>query len=171
MKALGFDIKLDTNGSFPDKLERLIKAGDLDYIAMDIKSSLSKYSVVTNSNSTTGVISSEVERSSKKISPPPTGMSGSRNDKLIENIKKSIKLIMDSGIDYEFRTTVCHPLHEIQDFQEIGKMIKGAKRYFLQNFVASKQISEHQKFTPFTDDELKTAQKIMADYAKEVRIR
>jgi len=157
MKALGFDIKLDTNGSFPDKLERLIKAGDLDYIAMDIKSSLSKYSTTTGCHSRGG--------GNLKIS------NRVGDDILQSKIKKSIQSIMSSGVDYEFRTTICHPLHEVKDFEEIGQLIKGAKKYFIQNFVRSKHIDEHQKFEPFGDKELKEVQKIMAGYVKEARVR
>lgn len=86
---------------------------------------------------------------------------------------------MQSGVDYEFRTTVCHPIHEVEDFEGIGKLIKGpkgapfggAKRYYIQNFVKSKQISEHQKFTPFSDEELERAKNIMSEFVKRVSIR
>jgi pyruvate formate lyase activating enzyme len=141
LKDLGYKIKLDSNGTNPKMLEELIKSGNLDYIAMDIKSQLSKYSIATNTNYQ------------------------------VSNIKKSIELIMSSDIDYEFRTTVCHPIHEVEDFEEIGKLIKGAKRYYIQNFVKSKHIDEHQKFTPFTDEELARAKKISGKYIKEVKIR
>jgi len=141
MKALGFDVKLDTNGSFPDRLEKIIKDGDVDYIAMDIKSPIDKYQMVTG-----------VENSG-------------------ESIRKSIRLIMESGIDYEFRTTVCHPYHKAADFEEIGKMIKGAKRYFLQNFVRTKQIDESVDFSFLTDEEIEQAKKIMEKYVKAVEIR
>lgn len=148
MKALGFDVKLDTNGSFPDKLEKIIQDGDVDYIAMDIKSLLNKYSKTTNSSH------SEVQAKN-----------------LAERTQKSISLIMDSGIDYEFRTTVCHPLHEVKDFEKIGEMIKGAKRYFIQNFVKSKHIDEHSAYTPLTDEELAEVKKIMEKYVGEVGVR
>jgi pyruvate formate lyase activating enzyme len=141
MKKLGYAIKLDSNGSFPTVLEKIIQTGLIDYIAMDIKASPEKYSLVTN----TGI----------KVS----------------DVKKSIKLIMESGIDYEFRTTVCHLLHKVSDFEEMGELIKGAKRYYIQNFVQSKHIDEHQKFKPFTDEELQKAKKIMEKYCKEAEIR
>ena len=89
----------------------------------------------------------------------------------MSNIRRSIKLIMESGLDYEFRTTVCHPIHEVEDFEEIGKLIKGAKKYYIQNFVESKQISELQKFTSFSDEELKAAAKIILNYSNEVQVR
>jgi pyruvate formate lyase activating enzyme len=141
LKALGFDVKLDTNGSFPERLESIIENGDIDYIAMDIKSAPTKY------DKTVGT----------KIS--------------VSKIEKSIDLIMTSGIDYEFRTTVCHPLHEVADFEKIGEMIKGAKRYFIQNYKKTKQIDEESDFQSFSDKEIKEAKKIMLKYVSEVGTR
>lgn len=140
VKALGFKVKLDTNGSFPERLEKIIKDGDVDYLAMDIKSSIPKYKDVT-----------KVE--------------------VVDKIKKSIKLIMASGIDYEFRTTVCHPLHNVADFEEMGQMIRDAKRYFIQNYKQTKQVDENKVYKSFSDKELKEAKKIMLKYVGEVGIR
>jgi len=141
LKEMDYLVKLDSNGWNPEILEKNIKSEEIDYIAMDIKSSLEKYSLTTGT----------------KVN--------------IENIQKSIKLIMESGIDYEFRTTVCHPLHEVADFEKIGEMISGAKRYFIQNFVKSKHVDEHENFESFSDIELKEAKEIMEKYIKEVKIR
>jgi pyruvate formate lyase activating enzyme len=149
MRALGYDVKLDTNGSNPKMLKKIIEDGDVNYIAMDIKNSLKKYLVTTGCHS-------EVD---------------SESSSLVKNIQESISLIMNSGIDYEFRTTVCHPLHEVKDFKEIGEMIKGAKRYFIQNFQQSKHINEHEKYSPFSDEEIAEAEKIMGEYIKESRLR
>ena len=157
MKALGFDVKLDTNGSFPDRLEKIIKDGDVDYIAMDVKTALDKYPDVVFGQG------SGVRGQENKLQTP--------NSKLQTDIMRSIKLIMDSGIDYEFRTTVCHPLHDLADFEQIGEMIKGAKKYYLQNFVHTKQINDQDIYTSFTDEELEAAQKIMKKYVDESKIR
>ena len=108
IKSLGYLIKLDTNGFFPDKLDFAIKSGLVDYVAMDIKNCEEKYA------QTAGI-----------------------KDLNFENIKKSIDVITSSGIDYEFRTTVTRELHTPQDFEKIGILIKGAKRYYIQNFVDS----------------------------------
>lgn len=150
IKNYGLKVKLDTNGSFPEKLNELISEGNLDYIAMDIKTTLEKYSSVVN---------------------PKSENRNSKNDKLQINVKKSIDLIMNSGVDYEFRTTVCHPLHEVSDFEGIGKIIKGAKRYYIQNFVASKHVDSHTKFKPFSDTELDKALNIMKKYIINTEIR
>ncbi len=104
----GLLVKLDTNGTFPDALELLIGENLLDYIAMDIKAPLEKYSYVTNSEAD------------------------------VLNISKSINIIMGSKVDYEFRTTVLRSLLTPDDLNNIGLAISGAKRYYLQKFVNSK---------------------------------
>jgi len=161
LKALGFDVKLDTNGSFPVSLEQIIKDGDIDYIAMDIKGTLEKYPQIVNHQSPVDTKGIEKLNENWKL----------KNDNLLSNIQRSIKLIMNSGIDYEFRTTVCHPLHEVADFEAIGRLIKGAPKYFIQNFVHNKVIDESTAYTPFTDEELEAAKKIMERYVGKVGVR
>lgn len=107
IRSYGLLIKLDTNGSFPEKLNHLLDEGLIDYVAMDIKNSGSKYAL------TAGV----------KEFP--------------QNIEKSIDIIMQKAPDYEFRTTVVRELHSPQDIVEIAERIKGAKKYFLQSYVDS----------------------------------
>ena len=106
VKSLGFLIKLDTNGTNPVLLEKLIDEGLIDYVAMDIKNSPSLYaktSGVTNVN--------------------------------IDNIRKSISIIMKKAPDYEFRTTLVKEFHEHMDYDAFFELIKGAKRLYLQKFV------------------------------------
>ena len=110
VKSMGFLVKLDTNGTFPDKLQKSLPY--IDYIAMDIKAPLDKYSKITRVNVN------------------------------CENIQKSIDIIMNCGIDYEFRTTVLKSQLTFRDFEKIGELIKGAKKYYLQKFVASKTLDE-----------------------------
>lgn len=111
IKELGYLIKLDTNGYLPDKLQYAINENLVDYVAMDVKNCLEKY-------------------------PSTAGM-----DKIdTENIKKSIDIIRSSGIDYEFRTTVTKELHTTDDFTKIGQLIKGAKRYYIQNYQDSSNV-------------------------------
>lgn len=185
LKKLGYAVKLDTNGSLPEVLEKLIKSGNIDYIAMDIKTTLSKYKSVVNSKPETQspkqIPNSKNFKTFKnydldivsdfgfppRLAPGETG----RISDLQTRIQKSIKLIMDSGLNYEFRTTVCHPIHSISDFEEIGKLIRGAKRYFIQNFVQSKHVDDSKKYTPFSKPELEKITKIMKKYIKEVKIR
>ncbi len=113
VRELGYAIKLDTNGSFPDRLKALVKDGLIDYVAMDIKNSMEKY--------------------------PMTAGCESLDMNLIN---ESIDFLMSDTIDYEFRTTVVEELHTITDIEAIGKRIQGAKKYFLQNFVDSGNIIE-----------------------------
>jgi len=174
IKEMGFLVKLDTNGSRPEPLKELIESGNLDYIAMDVKSSPNKYSETTSLSFRPREVRQLADRTVGEIlSEDPSASVGMTDNKdtLTQNIKESINLIMNSGIDYEFRTTVCHPLHEVEDFEEIGKLIKGAKRYYIQNFVESKQIDENIKYEEFTDEELEKAKEIMGKYVKEAKIR
>ena len=108
IKRLGFLVKVDTNGTFPKKIEELINKNLVDYFAMDIKAPLDKYHKITGTIVNT------------------------------DNIRKSIDLIMNSGVDYEFRTTVISSQLTFDDFDKIGKLINGAKKYYLQKFVPSK---------------------------------
>lgn len=108
VRELGYAVKLDTNGSYPETLKDIIDRGLVDYIAMDIKNTPEKYA------QTIGV---------KKFDFTP--------------IKKSIEIIMHSGVPYEFRTTVVKEFHSVSDIEEIAKMIEGAQGYYLQNFVDS----------------------------------
>ena len=106
VKSLGFLIKLDTNGTNPELLEKLLDEGLIDYVAMDIKNSPSLYA------ETSGV---------KSIN--------------LDNIKKSVSIIMKKAPDYEFRTTLVKEFHEHMDYDSFFEIIKGAKRLFLQKFV------------------------------------
>ncbi len=108
IKDMGYLIKLDTNGSNPILLQSLIKEGLLDYVAMDIKNSPSNYA-------------KSIGLSQYDIGP----------------VLASIKELMSSNIDYEFRTTVVRSLHTPQDFEEIAKLISNCRHYYLQSFVDS----------------------------------
>ena len=113
IKELGYAVKLDTNGSFPEKLEQLVKEGLVDYVAMDIKNALASYGETI-------------------------GMDG-RYD---EAISKSVAFLLEGHVDYEFRTTVTKNFHTEECMEEIGKWIQGAKRYYLQGFVDSGDLIE-----------------------------
>jgi len=169
IKELDYAVKLDTNGSYPDRLKELVDSGNIDYIAMDIKSPLSKYAEVAIPGFELP-ISNHVP--STKLEASNLAKQSQLKVKVLQSdIKRSIKLIMDSGIDYEFRTTVCHPLHLPEDFEEIGELIKGAKRYYIQNFVHSKHNDEKTKFEPFTELELENALQIISQEVKNSVVR
>ena len=126
IKEIGYLIKIDTNGSHPEVLENLIDRKLVDYIAMDIKAPLGKYRKLTKSN----------------INP--------------DKISRSIELIMNSGIEYEFRTTVVESLLKKRDLEKIASLIKGARLYVLQKFVPSKHVdAEFLHQMPYPDMELR----------------
>ena len=108
IKEMGYDVKLDTNGSFPDKLIRLVEAGLIDYVAMDIKNSQEHY------GRTIGI-----------------------EDYDIRDVHRSVKYLMSGKVPYEFRTTVVREFHQRYDFASIGRWIRGAREYYLQQFVDS----------------------------------
>lgn len=111
IKALGYLVKLDTNGTNPQKLRELIDNGLVDYVAMDIKNSAEKYAL------TCGV---------KAVN--------------FTKIEESINLLIGGNIDYEFRTTVVEPFHTLEDIISVGKLVKGAKALYLQGFVDSGEL-------------------------------
>lgn len=139
VKELGFAVKLDTNGSFPEMLEKVLP--DLDYVAMDIKAPLEKYSQIVN-----------VDVDTSKI-------------------LKSIEVLKNGGVDYEFRTTVVKSQLSFEDFEKIGQLIQGAPRYYLQKFVASKILDkslENEK--TYSTEEFERIIDILKSYVKaEVR--
>ena len=111
VKDRGFAVKLDTNGFFPDRLEALLRNGLVDYAAMDVKNRPEKYAL------TCGLESVDLAA-----------------------VEKSMRLLTESGIEYEFRTTVVKEYHTAEDIEAIARWIKGAKRYFLQAFKDSGEI-------------------------------
>lgn len=111
IKELGYAVKLDTNGSFPDKLRRLVEQGLVDYVAMDIKNSQESY------GKTIGIEEYD-----------------------IENVNRSVQYLLRGNVPYEFRTTVVQELHRRSDFESIGRWIEGAQHYYLQQFVDSGDI-------------------------------
>lgn len=127
LKKEGFKIKIDTNGTNSSYIAHLLEKGWVDYIAMDIKAPLAKYE---------GVVKAKVDT---------------------EEIQKSIALIQASGVDYEFRTTVCKGLHHPEDIKKIGHELKGSKNFVLQNYKDSPDvICGPGILKPFEYDEFKT---------------
>ncbi len=142
VKGLGYLAKLDTNGSFPQRLEKILESKTVDYIAMDIKTSLDKYESVVRKKVETG------------------------------QILKSIRLIMDSGLDYEFRTTVVKPLFEKDDFIKIGQLVKDCRLYVLQGFVSSKMLDDEcLDMHSYSDEELACFKQIMEGFVQRCTVR
>lgn len=107
IRTLGYAVKLDTNGSFPDRLCALLEENLVDYVAMDIKNSPEKYELTSGA---CGILSA---------------------------VDASVHLLLDAKIPYEFRTTVVDELHKPEDFHAVGEWLRGARAYFLQKFVDS----------------------------------
>jgi len=142
VKALGYLIKLDTNGSLPSRLEDVIKNNLVNYIAMDIKSPIDKYGSVIRAGIDTG------------------------------KILESIRLIMESGVNYEFRTTVVKDLLCKDDFLKIGPLIKNACLYVLQRFVSSKTLDKQFLHSLcYSDKELEDIREIMEGFACKCIVR
>lgn len=108
VRRLGFAVKLDTNGCYPAALADILDRGLVDYVAMDIKNRLEKY-------------------------PETVGVPGFDT----APVEESVRLLQNSGVDFEFRTTVVREFHTADDIRTIGRWLEGAPRYFLQQFVDS----------------------------------
>lgn len=142
IKQLGFMVKLDTNGSNPIVLKKMFEDGLLDYVAMDVKAPIEKYQEFFNSKN------------------------------CIDNVLKTIEIIMNSGVDYEFRTTVEKSLLSFDDFVEIGEMIKGAKKYYLQRFVSTKTLDKSLiNGTTYNDFEFEEIINILKNNVEKVYLR
>lgn len=136
IKKIGYNIKLDTNGSNPDVLETLIKNNLIDYIAMDIKNDEFNY-------------------------PKTIGLDNIN----FNNIKKSIKLIMNSNLGYEFRTTLVKELHNEESIKNIASLIKGANKYYLQKFILRESCLNQS----FTEVDINTANIYKSILEKEIK--
>ena len=149
LKEMGFLVKVDTNGTNSAMVKELMDRRLIDYIALDIKAPLTveKYSRAT----------------------------GIRADKLLEKVKETIKILLESRMDYEFRTTVVPTLHEEEDIKEICGGIKGCKKYVLQKFDVSLGKTtidpDFSKLKPFTDKEMKTFLTIAQKFLPNVKLR
>lgn len=141
IKAMGFAVKLDTNGCYPEKLKEILDRGLVDYVAMDIKNSREKYAL------TVGIPAFD-------ITP----------------IEQSVQLLKNSGIDYEFRTTIVKEFHTAQDLVSIGQWLDGSPRYFLQQFVDSGDLVG-SGCTAVEPLELQAFADLVRPYFKEVSLR
>lgn len=141
MKRMGYLVKLDTNGYRPEVVGELLSEGLLDYIAMDVKNCMEHY------GETVGC--------------------GHIN---LEKIRETMHLIKNSGIDYEFRTTVVKELHSDENMIKIGKEIEGAAAYFLQGYQESSGVIS-PGFHSCTKTEMEKKAALVSDYVPNVRLR
>lgn len=143
IKEMDYKVKLDTNGTNPKMLKELLEKKLIDYVAMDIKCSLESYKKVV----------------------------GVKVDK--EKLKESIQIIKNSGIDYEFRTTVIPDIIDEKEIEKIGKLIKGSKNYYLQQFAPHESTlsKKYNSMKPLEQKKLEEFKKIAEKYVKKVGIR
>lgn len=145
-KSLDILVKLDTNGSYPERLKEVIDAKLVDYIAMDIKTCLEEDHYLE--------------------------ACGIKKKDLVSKIKKSIDIIMNSGLDYEFRTTVVPSLHTRREILKIAKTIRGAKKLALQNFLNYETLNpEFKKIKPYSIEKLEKMREGLEEYVKECVVR
>jgi pyruvate formate lyase activating enzyme len=143
VKDKWFLVKLDTNGSNFNMLESLLQNKLVDYVAMDVKHDFKKYSII----------------------------SWVSNENNVKNISNSIRLLINSDIEYEFRTTIIKWYHTENSLKEIWKVIKWAKNYYLQNYRSWKTLDPNFDWESFWPKEIKIFQNIMLNYVKNCEIR
>lgn len=142
IKNKGFLVKLDTNGSNPELLKKLVDCNLLDYVAMDIKSPILKYQEVTKTN----------------IS--------------LDLIQKSIQILLQNKVDYEFRTTVVKEQLSFEDFEKIAELIAGAKKYFLQKFIPSKTLDKtFMNYSTYSNDDFEKIKSILKKKIDKIEVR
>ncbi|MEG1741437.1 MAG: anaerobic ribonucleoside-triphosphate reductase activating protein [Acetivibrio sp.] len=141
IKSMGYLVKLDTNGTFPEKLKELVKENLIDYVAMDIKNAKQRYG--------------------ETIGIPNFDISG---------IEKSVAFLMENEVAYEFRTTLVREFHTEKEIEEIGKWIRGAKKYFLQAFENSGMLI-NPNLHEIEPEKMKEFKKILLDCSTNVELR
>lgn len=141
IKELGYPVKLDTNGSHPERLRSLVEAGLIDYAAMDIKNSPQRY------GETAGLPGLE-------LTP----------------FRESVSYLLQGTVDYEFRTTVVREFHDAGSFRAIGPWIAGAKRYFLQSFVDRDSVIQ-AGLHPWDKSALEHFAELVRPYVQQVEVR
>ncbi len=142
IKKLGYAVKIDTNGAFPERLKELVESGNIDYVAMDIKNSQSKYAMTVGTD-----------------------------DYFLPAVKKSVEYLKSGVINFEFRTTAVRQFHTPVDFDEIGKWIQSPHtKWYLQNFSDSGNIIG-KGFSGFKRFELENFLEVMKKYVPHSDLR
>ena len=142
IRALGYAVKLDTNGCFPERLQAVLEAGLADYVAMDVKNSREKYEQTA-------------------------GVAG-----ILPRVEESVALLRAGKTPFEFRTTLVDELHEPADFTAIGQWIVGTERYFIQGFVDSGDIlGGSERFHAASPEKAKACLAAVRQYVPEAQLR
>ena len=141
IRDLGYAVKLDTNGTRPDLLKRLVRDGLVQYAAMDIKNAPARYA------ETAGV-----------------------EDPQLDRIRESAAFLLEGTVPYEFRTTVVRELHRPEDLEEIGRWLQGAERYFIQCYTDSGDLIQ-EGFSPCSREELDLLLAAVRPFIPAARLR
>jgi len=142
IRALGFAVKLDTNGTFPDRLEELLRAGLVDRVAMDVKNGPSRYA--------------------ETVGLPSVDLAA---------LERSKELLLRGAADYEFRTTVVRGLHTRESLLEAARWIAGAKEYYLQQYKDSGHVIRAEGLGSYTEKEMHALADAVAEIVPAVRVR
>ncbi|MBQ2312300.1 MAG: anaerobic ribonucleoside-triphosphate reductase activating protein [Firmicutes bacterium] len=145
VKDIGYAVKLDTNGTNPERLRALLSAGIVDYVAMDFKNCREKYGLTAGVPETTAAI-------------------------LYENTLLSMKFIKQSGVEHEYRTTIVKELHTPDDVRKMAQELEGEEKYFLQNFTDSGDILQGG-FTSCSKAELEEMLAVAREYVPGAQLR
>ena len=142
VKSLGYKLKLDTNGTRPKRLNKLMEEKVVDYVTLDLKAPLERYAEVVR----------------YKVD--------------LKAVKQSIKLLRRGGVDHEFRTTVVPGLIEGEDLEKIAQLLVGSKRFVIQQFRPGKTMCpEYEEVKPYSVNELREFRDRIAPYFAECKIR
>lgn len=142
VRELGYKIKLDTNGFFPERLEELLSEGLVDRVAMDLKNSPELYALT--------------------VGLPRVDM---------KTLEKSRDLLMKGDVEYEFRTTAVKGLHTAESIADAAKWIEGAKEYYLQQYKDSGDVLAPEGLDAFSDQEMNALAQAAAVYVPSVKLR
>ncbi|MDO5331049.1 MAG: anaerobic ribonucleoside-triphosphate reductase activating protein [Bacillota bacterium] len=152
VKAIGYKLKLDTNGTYPKKLAAILERGLADYVAMDVKSSWTGYPVLIG------------------LEDAPTVCAP-----LIKNVQDSMEMLKNGNIEFEFRTTIVNPLHKEEDIEEMAKAIGNVQHYFLQSFKDSGDVlsgsGEDCRFSAYEKPILEKYLEIAKRYIPNTQLR
>ena len=160
VKALGYLVKLDTNGSNIEKLQRLVEQSLIDYVAMDIKNTPRKYGI-TSGLDYEGITPLRLRKSST---------AEERCEEWLAGVRATVDYLKSDVIPYEFRTTVVKEFHKREDLEEIGEWLKGARKYYLQKFNDSGDCIG-EGLHPYSDEIMKQALDIIKKVIPTAQIR
>lgn len=167
IRAMDLRVKLDTNGSRPGILKSLLEEGLLDYVSMDIKNAPERYLTTIGIPAEPRNSDDFTDNCNARRDIPGF------NNLITDSVRQSAELLMQSGISYEFRTTVVKELHREEDLLTIGKWLNGAKAYYLQSFRDSETLvgAALGQFHAYEAEQMRAFRDMLKPYFETVEIR